>query len=373
MKSIECSICNITITNQDNSKEHIIPKAIGGRKKVSNFICDPCNNGAGGKWDNVLAQQLNPLSLFFKISREKGKKVPKQSFKTTTGEELTLNHDGTMNIKSQHKETNLGKDKVMIEMMGSSLDEIKKRLKGIAKKYPKADLDKMISDAKDNKSYCPDPIKFELNFGGKEAGKSMVKSALALVSYSKINPKICKEAINYIQQEGAEACFGYYYEKDLIVNRPQGIPLHLVYIRGDVNCKKIFAYLEFFGCYKTVMCLSNDYEGSDFLHYYAINPLDGQELNNIDINWDLSYKDVRDSYGYKKIPNNSIVESFNKVIPTGINIGFKQEQDRVINEAIEYAFSKCGDLTEENLKIFTSHIMEKLLPFVLNNARPAKT
>ena len=65
MNQLNCALCDIIITNENDTKEHIVPNAIGGRKKIKGFICRACNSTSGDSWDKELAKQLNPLSLFF--------------------------------------------------------------------------------------------------------------------------------------------------------------------------------------------------------------------------------------------------------------------------------------------------------------------
>lgn len=42
----------------EKNEEHILPSAIGGRKKVTGFICKSCNNTSGHKWDSPLVNSL---------------------------------------------------------------------------------------------------------------------------------------------------------------------------------------------------------------------------------------------------------------------------------------------------------------------------
>ena len=69
-----CFLCGCEITNRNDSEEHVIPQAIGGKLSVWGFVCKSCNDRTGRKWDSVLTQQLNPLSLFFGIVRERGER-----------------------------------------------------------------------------------------------------------------------------------------------------------------------------------------------------------------------------------------------------------------------------------------------------------
>ena len=101
-------------------------------------------------------------------------------------------------------------------------------LKGVARKYPNADVDSFLDNAQVKSTYSPEMMEFKLSFGGTDAGRSIVKSALAVVSDAKQSTAICQNAIAYLTDQNAEACFGYYYVRDPILNRPSGVPVHCV-------------------------------------------------------------------------------------------------------------------------------------------------
>lgn len=89
-----CAICNTTISIENDSKEHVIPRAIGGYLKVKGFICKSCNNDAGRTWDAELASQLLPLSHLFGVSRQGGDPLPDLPIITSSGEKLIMKPDG---------------------------------------------------------------------------------------------------------------------------------------------------------------------------------------------------------------------------------------------------------------------------------------
>ncbi|MXR37527.1 HNH endonuclease [Neisseriaceae bacterium B2N2-7] len=364
-------MCDVEITEENDTKEHIIPNAIGGRKKVKGFICESCNNTAGDGWESELAKQLNPLSLFFGISRERGE-APSQLFETTGGDKLKLHVDGSMEIEKplyleRPLESGVG---VRIQIRARSIPEVKRMLQGVKRKYPQIDLNELLSNAKSESYYCPDMFEFNFSFGGHEAGRSIVKSALALAVSSGIPVEACIRAKNYLINEEAEACFGYFYEYDLIKNRPEGIPLHCVSIKGCSKTNQIIGYVEYFGVQRIVLCLADSYEGENISNTYAINPITGEELSLV-VELNLSVEEVRDAYAYKKIPDGSIESAFGKVISVGMNVSFEKEKDRVLNEAVMNAFEKCGAkegemLTPEHVNKLAGLLMEKLEPFILN-------
>jgi len=371
MTSPKCALCDVEITEENDTKEHLIPNAIGGRKKVKGFICEGCNNTSGDDWESELAKQLNPLSLFFGISRERGE-APSQLFETTGGDRLKLNLNGSMDIeKPLYTESPLESGAgVQIQIRARSIPEAKRMLKGVKRKYPQVDLNELLDNAKSESSYCPDMLNFSFSFGGHEAGRSIVKSALALAVCSGITAKECAEAINYLRNDESEACFGYFYETDLIKNRPEGIPLHCVSIKGCGKSKQVIGYVEYFGVQRVVLCLANYYEGEDISNTYAINPITGEELSLV-VDLNLSNEEIREAYDYKKIPGGSVEAAFGKVIPTGMKASVEKEKDRVLNEAVMHAFKHCGAkegemLMPEHVSKLTGLMMEKLEPFILH-------
>jgi len=44
LKNNNCAICGKNFQDVKDSNEHIIPNALGGRKKIKGFICVDCNN-----------------------------------------------------------------------------------------------------------------------------------------------------------------------------------------------------------------------------------------------------------------------------------------------------------------------------------------
>lgn len=375
MTTSECALCDVEITEQNDSREHIIPNAIGGKKKVKGFICGPCNNKTGDNWESDLARQLNPLSLFFGINRERGN-VPSQTFQTTGGNKLKLNAEGSMDIpKPVYEETVLDTG-VNINISARSMKEAKSMLKGVKKKYPQVDLDELIANAQVKTSYCPDMLQYNLCFGGQQAGRSIVKSALAMAVDSGVDPKACEHAREYLLNDDGESCFGYYYENDLVSNRPEGVPLHCVYVKGNPSTKQLLAYVEIYGVQRVVMCLSSSYNGEPFVSSYAINPVEGTELDLL-VDLTLSPEDILAAYSYEKIPEGSIESAFGKVISTGMAASVEKEKNRVIEQAVQHAFSNCGAkegevLLPEHRDKLTSLMMEKLEPFLLHQLSKAR-
>lgn len=363
----KCAICDSEITDNNDTKEHLIPNSIGGRKKIKGFICNACNNKSGEGWDSGLANCLNPLSLIFNIKRERGG-VPSQIFETTGGDRLNLNADGCMDIeKPEYTETPV-ESGVEITIRARSKKEARKMLQGVKRKYKKIDVDDLLGDAQVISSYSKDMLKLELNFGDLDSGRSMVKSTLALAAEQGISPRLCEKAISYLRDEDGEACFGYYYTQDLLTNRPSDAVFHCVAIQGDPSTKQLLGYVEYYGAWRMVVCLSNNYSGGEIKACYAINPVSGDELA-IDVNLCLPQEEVSAAFNCERMPSESIGEAFDKVMQIGMLSSFEREKNRVIGHSVDYAFENCGakeagQLLPEHIEKLVSLILEGLEPFV---------
>lgn len=206
-----CTLCNETIYKTNQTEEHIIPQVIGGRLKIKNFICLRCNNKYGHIWDCILADQLAFFSIYLNIKREK--KIPYYLVKTLEGNEYLKKPNGdfllTRPIEHVHKNSD-GSFNIKIE--AKDLKTAKNILKKICK-YNNISNDSqthMLENLKLNSLPMNQVIQGEINFGGKEAGRSLVKTALAMAFYMGIDVKQCDLATGYLL-ENKEPCYGYFY------------------------------------------------------------------------------------------------------------------------------------------------------------------
>ena len=375
----ECALCGNPLTDENDSKEHLIPNAIGGRKKVLGFICNDCNNKSGKDWDSDLAYQLNPLNVFFGISRERGE-PPSHIVETKNGEKLRLYANGSMEPEKPKYEETPHESGIKIDIMARSIAEAKKMFEGVKRKYPKTDIDKIMNGLQLQEYYPEGMINLNMpafGFGGTKAGRSIVKTCLALAVESGINPKLCKPAIEYLTKPDGEPCFGYYYERDLISNRPEDIVFHCVSITGNPDTKQLLGYVEYYSARRMIICLSDEYEGKRFTQTYALNPVSGQEIELIIDISSLSKEEITAAYRNEKVPDISLTRAFEKTISIGLRQSFQKEMHRVINKSVKYAFDNCGakegdNLNEEQIAKAQKLLIESIRPFIIHQLRRPK-
>lgn len=367
-----CIVCEEVISNSNDSEEHIIPNSIGGRLKTKGFICSECNSQSGTRWDAALSKQLNPMCLFFRIKRERGK-PPSQIFTTDDGKEILLHHDGSFTFSKPSIEEEVSGTKLTIRIQARTVSEYKKTLRGLKRKYPKIDIEGMEKEASLLTYYNEAPVNLNLSLGGEEAGRSLVKTSLAFAYLSGVDPFECQVARDYLTDKESEACFGYYYENDPVIDRPDGKVIHILSICGQPETKLLLGYIEYFGIQRIVICLSDSYTGDYFSETYAYDIITREEVG-LDVSLSTTPDDLKRICDYGKVPIAKFKEAFGLIMPVGIKNNFEKEKERVINEAVKHAFQNCGAeygevLTPEQFKALQGLIWEKLQPFILHNMK----
>lgn len=368
---IFCALCPNEITDENDSKEHIIPSSIGGRKKVKGFICKTCNSLFGGESDVELATQLNWFSLFIGIKRESGRgNPPSQVIETVDGERLLFRADGTLTTEHPIVEKTENSSKTQLKIQARTSEESKRILKGIAKKYPNVDVAKLLAETKVTETPLDSPIKMNLEFGGPLFGKSIVKTAFAFASLNEVPHQLCDQARNYLKNfiDENNAPYGLFYLRDLVKNRPTNKLFHCVAIIGDSQKKRLIAYVEYFGFARLIVNLSSEYLGKEIMKIYALDPTTGQECD-LDIDLNLSDLELRMVLDNKSNPLDEYLKAINYAMPIAIKLNFDREISRVITEAYKYAFERLNvepncELSPEDKENFVGLMMEKIMPFL---------
>ncbi|MAF98472.1 MAG: hypothetical protein CMH26_07545 [Micavibrio sp.] len=363
---MKCTICRNIITQDQKTKEHIIPNAIGGRKKIEGFICKNCNSETGRTWDAELTKQLNALCLICNISRERGSSPP-ISVETTAGDTVRYHAGGIVKKDRPYVFEEVDGQQVSLSIQARDESELKKILRQKKKKFPTLNIEEALSMLETESSFPQGMYKFSLNFGNELSMKAIVKSLLAVVFDAGVSVDNCDVAIQFLDQ-GGNIPVGYYYETDLIHNRRAGAPIHCVFVKGDKNAGNIVGYIELFGAYRMVSLLSSNYVGEDFSHSYAIDPISGKQ-ETVQVNFTLDLEEILESYDYKKIPEGSMQEVFEQVIAYAQSRNYKLEREKVLLQAIDKGFRACGidegeTPTEEQLKIISGIVFDELSPLL---------
>ena len=364
-----CALCDAPLTAENDSREHIILQALGGRRTVSGFICAPCNNTSGHTWDAALAKQLNPFSLLFHIDRQDGE-PPAQVFQTTSGGTIRIAYDGLQLPKPTIETTPNGAG-VKIQVTARTMAEAREILTGLKRKHPEIDIDATLASATSTYSYMTEPVTMNVAIGGADAGRSIVKSAFALAVANGAAPSECDEAKRYLAS-GENACFGYFNEVDLVEGRPPTTVVHCAAV-SSTDDGLLLGYVELFSAFRIVVCLASNYHGNPISAVYAIDPVSGSELD-VTVRLSFTREDRVDIFEYRRIPDGSVRNALHEIIPDAIGREFEREKVAVIERAVKNGWSKLGLepgalLTPDHITKLSGLIVEQMLPLFLHQVR----
>ena len=336
----ECASCESEITEINDSKEHVIPNSIGGRKKVRGFICITCNSSFGQSWDAKLAEQLNWFSLAVGIDREQGSS-PAEIVHTVDGTELRLRADGTMTRKEPFFQKTESDGKVNIRMLASTKREAQQRLKGIKKEHPGFDLEGELKNLKRTAFKVNSALQHRLELGGSEAGRSVVKTAIAQCVRLGIAAHRCEIGIHTLKTPTDDRGFALFYLRDVVLDRPQTDLFHLVSIRGDSEKGTLLAYVEYFGAMRVMVNLSSKFEGDSFTSVYALNPQSREELN-LSVNWDIPATELHDTFNGFGLDANNFDLACRNATAIASHMRKMRERHHIHREELSAVLSQLG-------------------------------
>lgn len=358
-----CAFCESKITEINDSKEHVIPNSIGGHKKVCGFICITCNSSLGQSWDAKLAVQLNWFSLAIGIERERGRN-PDEIVRTVDGTELLLRADGTMTRKEPFFQSSESDEKANIRMFASTKQQARQMLQGIKKKHPEFDLEGELKNLKMAPFKVDSALQHRLELGGSEAGRSVVKTAIAECVRLGIAAHRCEIGIHTLKTPTDDRGFALFYIRDVVIDRPQTDLFHLVSIRGDSEKGTLLAYVEYFGAMRVMVNLSSKFEGDSFTSVYALNPQSREELNQ-SVNWDIPAAELHAAFNGFGLDANNFDLACRNATAIASHKRKMRERHHVHHEELSAVLSQLGippgDIPEPNDRDQFNSLMEKEL------------
>lgn len=369
MPSTTCVLCGAPLTATSDSSEHILLRALGGRRQVSGFICIGCNSRSGQHWDAVLCKQLAHVSVMHGVDRQRSGTLPPVKVRKPDGGELLLYADGLMAPATptfQEIETDRGK---AISIVARSKDEARLLVEQYARKQPTVDVEAVLGSIHMTTTPNEDLLHFSLEVGGPHAGRSIVKSALAMAHAMGIGHEKCRTILPYLRGDDSEPPYGRFCERDLVQGRPGDHLIHCVAVKASPRTGQVLAYVEYFGIARYVVLLSNGYAGEPLQDAYAINPGSGEQIQVV-VDLELSDEEIM------RVVTGSgeDAEAHRQAIARIMPILLRRSEDRARRSAIDVAYQRAlealgihGDepLNEVQVGALSRIFAQEFVPYVL--------
>lgn len=373
MKSeIGCVICATAINAENDSAEHIIPHAIGGRRKVKGFICRSCNSRSGDRWDAVLAKQLEWLSSVIGVKRERHP-APDIPVSTINGDSFFLRADGVYIPRKPEAVKTTNGDKFNIAITARSMDEVKRHLRRIQRKHPDANVDEALAGAKMTRRYVDSAFTTKLEFGGPEANASLIKTALAAAFDFGIRIDACELGLRYLRTLAGEPPVNFFLARDLVVERPTNRFFHCVSLHADPANGTALAYIEYFGLWRSIVVLSRAYAGPSVNRTYALDVVEGSAFD-LEVDVTISEDETVSILEGANYPLEEWKALYNTIMPAVLARAEGRHRDRLIEEAFREAAATLGlglgdDIPEEQrasfIRLSSRLVAEKMVEMAL--------
>lgn len=366
----KCILCGVKINNANNTDEHVIPNALGGRLKVKGFICRNCNNITGNTWDCRLCDDLSNICLVFNISRER-KKVKPKLLTTNSGDTYWVNPDRTMSLDKPRLKEKKKESGIEFFYKASNYKEVRQFLKSLERKSLNCHIDENKINIEKYTHDIDEVFCLEGGINHCESYKSIVKTCLAFAYYSGIDVNICKTAVKWLKEDNSLPCYGFglCYENDFVVDRPIDTPLHHLYVKADKDLNCIFCYIELFSAYKFFVCLSDAYAGQTIEKGYSINPVTGKKIN-LEFKIDLTRNEIIDACNEDCVD----VDKVGCILERMADKKYKDDKDKMaIKDIIEGAMAECEKKYSGNLALFEKNFSEIVARRVAEYAIPSRS
>lgn len=370
--STACALCDELFEIRGDSKEHIIPNSLGGRKKVSGFICRSCNSLAGETWDAEIWRQFSHIAMIHGVERDRAG-PPSIAIQTIDGAEYSLLADGTMTIPRVVFEVEPTETGKRLHIAARDATEARRLVRQAAKKNPSIDVDSLMDGMCESETYLESPVVFTASLGGELACRSMIKSAVALAVASGVSALACGNALAFLKDTNAVPPHANFYLRDLVSVRPTDHAFNCVSVSGDPHRRLLLGYIEYFSMWRLVVILSDAYDGPPVKTTYAFNPATGAELE-LKLDLTLSESEI------DAVRSNDAMtdETFAAAMNAGFGVVHKRDQLRNQQRETLRAFQRTaeamgipwgGEIPQDRAEEFASLMAEQLMPWLTSIMR----
>lgn len=279
---MNCYRCGVPLTDENRSEEHVINNALGGHLTSNDLLCGPCNNYFGHTVDVELEQQIGMFTDLLGIKRhreDKGRKV-RIEMVSQHGERKVVGRK----LKPLHElRLDTGVKKVVLFEDEARYETLKNRKKMEMSSNSNVEDKEYIREPDKTKYHVQNSLSDEegnIAFGGPEFFRGAAKIALGYYLSQGYDSAYDVTVKAFVNGERTINDFAYYYypKHYQIHDLNEDEIIHLIHIRGDVQYKLLYAYVELFSCHNAIIIFSLNYEGPAIVDTYAYDLLAGQQI-----------------------------------------------------------------------------------------------
>ena len=277
-----CWLCDKELTE---TREHIIPESMGGRKTVRGFICRDCNSETGHGWDAAVTTfeswKFN-LNSMLRINPQQGRpiraKMGDTGMNVLIGAGLQMRLGFNSPVRTQ---TESGQEVIQFACDPSQVDGLFDPVNTLLQRKGMARMTREEFDARITRHETPQPeINFSLQMNMPKYYRALVKTAMAMAFSLGVNPMACEKAVRYlrdetIDEEGVVALPDTSLEGTI----DDWTSYHAVTIFGLLEDRKLIGEVLYFGSVAGLVILSDSCDGPRIIAGHAVNLRTGEYVD----------------------------------------------------------------------------------------------
>jgi hypothetical protein len=355
-----CYACEIPLTRENISREHIIQNSVGGRLKLP-ILCKSCNAEFGSQADAALACALNPLANLLNIKRDVGQPQPIEGT-LTTGERVLIKPDGKVYLRdTKHEILTADNDQKQLHVNGPDMSAIKKRLIGLKRKqFPNLDIDTALAGFKTSPRPLDEWLTSSFDFGDPITFQAVTKAAIGF--YISNGGDRCQIAhiLPFIKSGTGAPPVEFFYPDSPVVQEQSRDLLHHLVLVGSSEDRILYCYVSYFGTANYLVMLNSHYSGPDIAFHHNLNPARGASEHRNVLRL-LSRTEVESAL----IRDETLMDRLLKKIERFLAIALaKRATSRELERIIEQVFKNVQILENESSESYLCRIQAELEPLI---------
>jgi hypothetical protein len=335
MNEKRCILTNVVLTQENDSKAHVIPSALGSRLKPLGILSKEANKLLCDKFDFPLIEAFQSLMNLLNASRDRGKNQPTpmtdQSGKTYLfqfGEHLAI-------PSPEYEETPAG-DKIIITIKARTLKEARTLLGRTKAKHPEFDIDEAMEHAVNEHQWPDGMLNHQLQIGPRVVFPAAFVAASIFAAYygQRPHPRFRTYVGDFDPSNPIMPPDTFYFmPKKNWVTTPSEVT-HILALAGDTASGQLLAYIELFNLTRVAVLLP--FEGPDEIRStYAIDVLTGKQVSThideaalISVPWTATHQ----------LGDTSLFEFTKTRFDELVQLALKRDRDDTVHQMLDRAW-----------------------------------
>jgi hypothetical protein len=358
MKGKNCILTGVVLTQENDSKAHIIPSALGGRLKPKGILSREANELLNDKIDLPLIQSLEGIMSLLGGMRDRGKN---KTIRMT--DEAGVNYEFKFGEPPRLTDPEINMEETregatVIEIKARNTKEARTLLGKVKAKYPEFDVEEALQHAVVNKKLPAGMLGAELEMGPRRIFPAAFAISSIFSAYHGMDahPKL-KEYLDTFDIENPEMPPDTFYW----ISLPQwfnvkGEVTHILALMGDPKKNQLLAYVELFNLISVVVILPFNGE-TKVRHSHAVDVLTG-EIIDVAIDEDVFTEIIWEETHH--LGDEDLFQIIRERFGRLMNIAKKRENEQEINCIISEAWGPPDErkLTEEDINSLKNKLMQ---------------